>query len=74
MLTPKERANDLCLNMLMQLEWNQEAKDLKTIAKKCALIAVDEIVSEICACADKDFITSRLTYWEEVKKEIQKLN
>jgi hypothetical protein len=39
-------------------------------AKECALICVDEIINE-----DNDFIHSfaHLSYWKEVKQEIQNL-
>ena len=44
-------------------------------SKKCALIAVDEILEAVCTNADINSIrdNARAIYWEEVKKEIEKL-
>ena len=41
-------------------------------AKECALIAVDEIVSNIEPSVSMDVIQARIKYWEQVKIEIEK--
>ena len=45
-------------------------------AKQCALICVDEILTtvfDIHAFADSDAILRSVTYWNQVKEEIEKL-
>ena len=46
--------------------WNRDA------AKKCALIAVDEILSNKKEILD-DFHSEYFQFWKEVKQEIEKL-
>jgi len=41
--------------------------------KKCALIAVDEMISVLTDLNEIYNITPALTYWQEVKQEIEKL-
>ena len=45
----------------------------KENAKECAIIAVDEIISNIEPSVSMDIISSRINYWEQVKEEIYKL-
>ena len=45
----------------------------KTIAKECALIAVDEMISVLTDLNGIYNITPALTYWQDVKKEIEAL-
>jgi hypothetical protein len=53
----------------------------KTIAKECALIAVDEILEALKIELTKDvttidvanFASDKIIYWQEVKKEIELL-
>jgi hypothetical protein len=60
-MKPKEKAKELVHKMYVGF-----VHDLYSYkAKKCALIAVDEILEE-CRL-ERDW------YWEEVKKEIEKL-
>ncbi len=63
-MTPKEKAEDL----LYQMRYDHMSCTLtKKKAKTCARIAVDEIISVLWHSPfDVD-------YWEEVKKEIEKL-
>ena len=67
-MTPKEYANQLFRRFYVELPQWVNNED----AKKCALIAVDEILSEIYS---NNFITSdnRRIYWQQVKTEIEKL-
>ena len=45
-----------------------------TDAKKCALIAVDEIINSYIQEKNNGYIVSEkiISYWEEVKQEIEK--
>jgi len=80
-MTPKEKAKDLLDKMERQTYKYQEYAGAiyKTCeigyegGKKCALIAVDEIISEIEPSVSMDVIEARIKYWEEVKQEIKKL-
>lgn len=59
--TPKEKAVELVDNyvMLVGSDWNGLAK-----ARKCAIIAVDEILNLECI---------EVIFWQQVKEEIEKL-
>ena len=74
-VTPKQKATELfnkyCVYLRANLLYDEEAIE---DAKECTLIAIEEIVTEICECADKDFITPRLAYWKEVAEEVEKLH
>ena len=67
-MTPKQKADELVLRYL-RIDNNTKEWFNLYIAKQCALIAVDEILN--INSVDKDFTLSH--YWEEVKKEIEKL-
>ena len=68
-MTPKEKADRLCMDMLFQIEYNCQPSICKMVAKQCALIAVDEIIDAL----DKSLIDSDIEWWKEVKQEIKKL-
>lgn len=82
-MTPKEKADNLIsLYLWPQRHFNQLA-NIK-VAKECALIAVDETISQFVI--DKKFIRdkvfeneiewfldARVKYWNEVKTEIIQL-
>jgi hypothetical protein len=71
-MTPEGKAKSMLKSFLPFVDWN----DLNTKvanrywalrnAKKCALIAVDEIIDNYPIEYDTD-------YWEQVKQEIEKL-
>ena len=65
-MTPKEKAEEL----MYKYVWIAYSLD-KYHQKKCALIAVDEIIHylEITLGVDKE----DFEYWYEVKQEIEKL-
>lgn len=68
-MTPKEKAQylfDIYTNYVGEY-------DVDKLAKQCALIAVDEIISEIEPSVTMDVIEARIKYWVEVKQEIEKL-
>ena len=76
-MTPKEKATELVLKYLRLQEPNYNWFH-KGLAKQCALIAVDEVLdfmmdddkeSETCYWANHPL----LSYWYEVKQEIEKL-
>jgi hypothetical protein len=70
-MTPKEKAIELYLQML---SWQSECHKylerniISISAKKCALIAVDEMIYVL----DR-YIDPVRSYWEQVKKEIELL-
>lgn len=71
-MTAKEKAEDLvdCYKFVF---WNEDSECgeeilCTVIAKKCALIAVDEILNEYWS-----HNTKRRDWWKEVKQEIEKL-
>ena len=76
-MTPKEKAEELVDKMY----FSRRYKDVEDYipeqawihAKHCALIAVDEIISNIEPSVSMDVIEARIKYWKEVKQEIEKL-
>jgi hypothetical protein len=64
-MTPKEKAQELYNKFVY---WLPDSGDIsKQDVQQCALIAVDEILSNfIVECADT-------RYWKEVKQEIESL-
>jgi hypothetical protein len=72
-MTPKEKAEDLVLWYLNLQEPNYNWFH-KSLAKKCALKAVDEII-ECSVSYNRHNATwaSQENYWKEVKQEIEKL-
>ena len=67
-MTPKEKADRLCMDMLLQIECNCQPSIYKMIAKQCAIIAVDEILDLLSRS-----LNPPINYWQEVKQEIDKL-
>ena len=77
-MTPKEKADKLCMKFLIQTTTDIPYGINKVIAKECALIAVDEILNNNpFSFYDKKFHLDRIkeyqNYWQEVKQEIEKL-
>lgn len=68
-MTPKEKADDLCGKMLYQIEWNAQPSTVKGVAKQCALICVEEIISN----REKVHLPNKI-YWQMVKQELQKID
>jgi hypothetical protein len=76
-LTPKEKAKYLFSSYLY--EFNEDFKN-RWLAKKCALIAVDEILEAIPSEYLDEWkgetymaINEDIEYWQQVKQEIQAL-
>jgi hypothetical protein len=65
-MTPKEKAKEL-FNKMFCSSRSIEVEQ----AKKCALIAVDEIINSRPAITDSQIEYQK--YWQEVKQEIEKL-
>jgi len=75
-MTPKERADQLVnvyYNSIMSFLTNNMKLEN---AKKCALIAVDQIILEQCKSSelkDARYQDERINYWNEVKQEIKNI-
>ncbi len=70
-MTPKEKAQELFDKYYIICQEYTEEIQCSIQAKQCALIAVDEVInSMIVATVEKH---PHLPYWQEVKKEIEKL-
>ena len=63
-MTPKEKAEELVERLYGCAEINEYT------AKRCALIAVDEILNLASFYNDTQ---GEVTYWNEVKQEIEKI-
>jgi hypothetical protein len=72
-MTPQEKAESLVetyySTIMSFLNDNMRWEN----AKKCALIAVDEIISHIEPSISMDVLSARIKFWNEVKQEIEKL-
>lgn len=75
-MAPKEKAAELVDKykiVLIQSDTDAGEEILCTIvAKQCALIEADELLSEHFF-NDTDYADRRYKYWQEVKQEIEKL-
>jgi len=78
-MTPKEKAKEL-VQKLRLYSWTSDydyaengAENEYYNAKKCALIAVDEILDEIQPFELAWEYESKIKFWKSVKKEIEKL-
>ena len=72
-MTPKEKAEELFNKMLDKAYEIDCFGGEYMIAKRCALIAVDEIFELYYPAEDLDELDDHITYWEDVKQEIEKL-
>ena len=82
-MTPKEKAIQL-VNSFDELGRDfTRGVSMKEFSKQCALLAVEEILSEYQSMSDLEsilvinnkptFVVHQLVYWMEVKQEIKKL-
>ena len=70
-MAPEDKAKELVDKFEISFAGTiSNSEDWETLAKECALIAVDEILNE-----ENDFIQTEwhYNYWQEVKNEINKL-
>jgi hypothetical protein len=80
-MTPKEKAKELVNKYYNKIEHtisNEYESITKEITKECALIAVDEILSELAYTQNyvedaMNKIQVYISYWQEVKQEIENL-
>lgn len=80
-MTPKEKATELVHKFYISLPNNGSLTGLNNInsrwneGKKCALMAVDEIIEELLGdWGDNQWrANERIGYWKEVKEEIEKI-
>lgn len=73
-MTPKEKARDLVNKFYPNVQWKLGQEDCLDRAKRCALIAVDEILDlnlGLSNCDENNWETDK--FYNEVKKEIEKL-
>ena len=69
-MTPQEKAKELDEKFSKELRYITDGD--KDYAKQCALIAVEEIITESKLLSGISE-THRLPYWQQVKAEIEKL-
>ena len=72
-MTPKEKADKLCMRFLIETTTDIQYGVNKIIAKECALIAVDEIIEANPIKFDENDNCIASYWWVEVKQEIEKL-
>ena len=72
-MKPEEKAKDLFVKNIELVPGYIKRIDAKHIAKYCAIIAVDEMISVLADLNGIYNITPAFTYWQEVKQEIKKL-
>ena len=72
-MTPKEKAEELFNKFRNEITsfLGDNMKDKN--AKKCALIAVDELIKIHYLLTTTHETSPSISYWQEVKKEIEKL-
>jgi hypothetical protein len=72
-MTPKEKAKEL-FDFMLYNNGDEYHHCWDYVAKNCALIAVDEILSlSKIASLRRDEVYMELEYWIEVKQEIENL-
>ena len=73
-MTPKEKAKELYCKYTDALNISDLQTTANPFAKQCALIAVDEIINSYIQEKNNGYIVSEkiISYWEEVKQEIEK--
>jgi hypothetical protein len=72
-MTPREKAIDLYNKFYDLATVVIEIRVKKYVTKQCALIAVDEIISEFGTYYKVNIDDKYVSYWQEVKQEIEKL-
>jgi hypothetical protein len=75
-MTPKQKAQELvdkCIYEIFDLRDGYNLDEIFVAAKKCALIAVDEIINTDCLIDEDAYVMtpSYIQYWQEVKQEIE---
>ena len=70
-MTPKEKAKELVTHFYPEVQWKLGQEDCLDRAKRCALIAVDEILNSNTFLHSIEL--ADVYYWLDVKKEIEQL-
>jgi hypothetical protein len=73
-MTPKEKAEEL-VDKFARIDGYEDSIYLSKCEyeKKCALIAVDEVLKEYGTYYKVEVNGKYVSYWQEVKQEIEKL-
>jgi len=71
-MTPKEKAKQLFDKYIYYVEAISETQQIGN-ARECALIFVEEMLWDTFDHNNGDTSLDRIKYWQEVKKEINKL-
>lgn len=76
-MTPKAKAENLIEKFIPNTRiWNDEKKlweDCIESAKRCTLIAVDELLDDDVYDMSEQPFEKRIEYWQEVKQELLKI-
>jgi hypothetical protein len=72
-MTPKEKAEELVDKFRNEITSFLGDNMKKINAKKCALVAVDELIKIHYLLTTTQDTSPSINYWKEVKKEIQNL-
>jgi hypothetical protein len=72
-MTPKEKAEELIDKFRNEITSFLGDNMKKNNAKKCALVAVDELIKIHYLLTATHDTSPSINYWKEVKKEIQNL-
>ena len=76
-MTPKAKSENLIEKFIPNTRiWNEEKKvweDCIESAKRCALIAVDELLDDDVYDMSEQPFEKRIEYWQEVKQELLKI-
>ena len=73
-MTSKEKAISLVEAFTSLVRWKMGQEDYRKRAVGCALIAVEELIRVSLWCGDEEEIEEdSKEYWQQVKKEIEKL-
>lgn len=71
MMTPKEKADEIFSKMIATDKVDSYSFVGNSVARECALIAVDEIIKSRPAITDSQ--VEHQIYWQEVKQELNKI-
>jgi hypothetical protein len=71
-MTPKKEAEKLLRSLDSMVRDHTKGVSIKALSKDLAIITVDKILNTIEYSSQADEL-SKISYWEEVKNEINKL-
>lgn len=74
-MTPKEKAVQIVREMNLKGSTDSNEVYRENAAQRCALVAVDEIIKSYISDKNEGYIsesiTNNLTYWQQVRSEIE---